>query len=144
MSTQLQIRHADGLRLRQQAYKEVPDSKFKPEKEGDVPPMVKVWRFPEDGGEVAQDIDHRTHVPLGTYSPYVAYNIRNLVLESKGVKQNVTFRNANVRQVLKITQQELGKDKKWRPIGSDMIPPNTFGGCVVGAGNRAIVEELPT
>lgn len=144
MSTCIQIRHIDGLRLRQRTMREVPDSKFRPEKEGDAPPMVKAWKFPEDGGEVPQDTDARTHVPAGTYSPYVATNIRDLVIESRGAQTNVTFRNANVRQTLRVTQQELGKDKKWRPSGSQMVPANTWGGCVVGNGNRAIIQELPT
>lgn len=145
MSTLIQLRHIDGFRVRQQDYKDVPDSRFKDKlKEGESLPMVKAWRFPEDGGIVRQDVDNRTHEPMGTYSPYVAYNLRNLVIECRGTKQNVSFRNANVRQVLKVSQQELGKDKKWKPVGSCMIPPNTWGGCVVGDGNRAIVEELPT
>lgn len=143
MSTLIQLRHIDGLRVRQQEFKEVPDSSFKG-KEGDTPPMVKAWRFPADGGDVRQDVDQRTHVPVGTYSPYIAYNLRNLVIERKGKQENVTFRNANVRQVLKVTQQELGKDKKWKPSSTNLIPANEWGGVVVGDGNRAIVQELPT
>ena len=145
MSTLIQLRHIDGLRIRQQDYKDVPDSRFTGDlKDGEQPPMVKRWKFPTDGGDVRQDVDNRTHEPMGTYSPYIAYNLRNLVIERRGKPENVTFRNANVRQVLKVTQQELGKDKKWKPNGVTMIQPNTWGGVHVGEGNRAIVEELPT
>lgn len=145
MSTQIQIRHIDGLRLRQQIFKDVPDSRFAGElKEGESPPTVKAWKFDAGAGDVRQDEDNRTHEPLGVYSPYIGYSLRNLVIERKGKQENVTFRNGNVRQTLKVTQQELGKDKKWKPVGTNMIPPNSWGGAVVGDGNRAIVEELPT
>lgn len=145
MSTQILLRHVDGLRLRQQQFKDVPDSRFKGElKEGESPPTVKAWKFDPDGGDVRQDIDQRTHEPLGVYSPYISYGIRNLVMERKGKAENISFRNGNVRQTLKVTQQELGKDKKWKPTGVNMVPPNSWGGAFIGDGNRAIVEELPT
>lgn len=145
MSTMIQLRHIDGLRVRQQDYKDVPDSRFKGElKEGEQLPTVKAWRFPVDGGEVRQDVDNRTHEPLGSYSPYIGYNLRNLVIDRKGKQENVTFRNGNVRQSLKISQQELGRDKKWKPAGVSILSANSWGGCVVGDGNRAVIEELPT
>jgi len=140
MATQIQVRHIEGLRLRQQTLREVPDSKHKGEGE---PPMIKVWKFePQD---VPQDLDVRTREPLGIYSVHVAYNLRNLVVERKGKGENVTFRNANVRQVLRIKQEALDGNKKWKPAGAPiLLDPNTWGGAFVGDGNRAVIEELPT
>lgn len=139
MATSIQIRHVEGLRLRQQTLREVPDSKHK----GDgQPPLIKAWKFEPD--DVRQDLDIRTHQPLGIYTAHTAYNLRNLVIERAGKGENVTFRNANVRQVLNVKQQVLDGNKKWRPNGVAQIPPNTWGGVFVGDGNRAVVEELPT
>ncbi len=139
MATQIQIKDVVGLRLRQQTLREVPDSKHKGDGE---PPLIKAWKF--EPVDVNQDIDVRTHEPLGIYTVHVAYNLRNLVVERKGKGENVTFRNANVRQVLRVRQETLDANKKWKPAGTNMIAPNTWGGVFVGDGNRAVIEELPT
>ena len=139
MATQIQIRDVPGLRIRQQALREVVDSKYKGDGE---PPLVKVWKF--DAGEIPQDKDRRTQEPLGVYSVHIAYNLRNLVIERQGKADSVTFRNANVRQTLQVRQEVLDANKKWKPNGTSQIAPNTWGGVIVGDGNRAIISELPT
>jgi len=151
MSMQLKIDHVDGLRLRHQVAHKVD------RKEGDVQAGTE-WRFDE---EVPRDTDPRKRdangapLILPSYTFYVAYGLKNVVIEKKGKAENLTFRNSSLRNQLRIKIQaltETGKKdktgvalKEWRDQQSPQyIPANQWTGVCVGDGLRAIVDEMAT
>lgn len=171
MAVQIQFRHVEGMRIRQQTFRDIPhtvpaklkrapDPNFPDDPSRSIEVLleperienVREWKFePED---IPQDEDARTHKPTGVYTVHLAYNLKNVVLERKGPGENVTFRNAGIRNTLRIWQQtftDTGKLSKggkaikdWVKQSPSLLAPNTYGGVFIGDGNRAIVEELPT
>lgn len=153
MSVKLILKHSEGLRLRNQsAHAVVP-------KEGEKPTNLVEWKFDPD--DVKQDEDLRkveadgSHTKLGTYTTYITFNTKNLVVEKKGKVEHVDFRNSALRNQLRIRYQKLvdvhaGKESKkphfeWRFDGQPQYtPPNVWTGVFVGDGQRAVVDEMPT
>ena len=156
MAIALRLNHIEGLRLRQQQAKDVV---FSEGANGGVPSSTaKEWNF--DGADCTQDTDprkvdsHGKPIPLGTYTVHIAANLRNLVIEKKGKIEAMAFRNAALRNQMKIRMQELkptgkkdktGKDiKEWTTVKQEYLPANEWGGAFAGDGVRSILDEMPT
>lgn len=153
MAIQLNIKHIDGLRLRQQIAQKV-------ERASDAGVVSGTeWKF--DPAGVSRDLDPRNRdgngapIQLPSYTAYIAHGLRNLVIERKGAPTNIEFRNPSLRNSIKFQGQELkatgrkDKDgvaiKEWRNYGTALyLPPNSPCGAHVGDGIRAILEEQPT
>jgi hypothetical protein len=98
--------------------------------------------------------NHGKPLPLGTYTCHIAANLRNLVVEKKGKVEAIQFRNASLRNQMKIRQQEFvdsgkkdkaGKPiKEWKTTKQEYLPANEWGGVFAGDGTRAILDEMPT
>lgn len=150
MSVQLKFDYVDGLRLRQQMAHNVE------RKDGDVQSGTE-WRFE---GEVPRDTDPRKRdqngapMILNTLTFYVSYGLRNCVVEKKGKPDNLTFRNASLRNQLRLRQQtfvDSGRKNKadepikvWKDESVSYLPANTWGGIFIGDGVRAIIDEMAT
>ncbi len=146
MSVKLQLKHSEGLRLRNQ-------SAIKNESGKDL-----IWKF--DTEDCKQDEDLRrveadgSHTKLGTYTTYITAGLKNLVVERNGKVEHIDFRNSSLRNQLRIRYQKAveiknHKDSKahieWRFDGQPTyIPANTWTGVFVGDKQRAIVDEMPT
>jgi hypothetical protein len=111
--------------------------------------------------DVQQDEDLRRvdangkKVKLGTYTLYVTSGIRNLVIERAGKVASFNFKNSALRNQVRVKYQTLekagrktrdGKDvHEWKDSGqAQYFPPNTDLGVLVGTGQRAVVDEMPT
>ncbi len=157
MAIALRFEHIEGLRLRQQQAKKV---QFSEGENGGTPIASDKMEWTFDGADCAQDTDPRKvdnkgkPLPLGTYTVHIAANLRNLVVEKKGPITAIQFRNAALRNQMKIRQQEFKdtgkKDKNNKPIKDwvttkqEYLPANTYGGAYAGDGIRAILDEMPT
>jgi hypothetical protein len=157
MAIALRFEHVEGLRLRQQQAKQV---QFSEGENGGTPIASSKTEWAFDGIDCQQDTDPRKvdnkgkPLPLGTYTVHIAANLRNLVVEKKGKIEAIQFRNAALRNQMKIRQQEFvetgKKDKNNKPIKDwvttkqEYLPANTWGGAYAGDGIRAILDEMPT
>ncbi len=132
MSVQLKLEKVEGVRYRQQMYR---DSNAKGEK-------GKAWVFEPTACQ--PDLDPRTQEPLKVFTVYVAAGLKNLVIEKTGAAMTINFRNSSVRNQLRIRQQTKDKAGKWENVRDEYVKPNTYSGAFVGSDNRAIVDEMPT
>lgn len=174
MSIQLKLQHEDGLRLRQQQSQEVTRTEDRTVDGNTVrgglvvPVSAKEWKFvriTDNNGhpteDVQQDEDLRRvdsngkKMKLGTYTVHVTAGVRNLVVERAGKIGAFSFKNPAVRNQVRVKYQTLektgrhtkeGKDvHEWKDSGlPQYFPPNAFMGVYVGAGQRAILDEMPT
>ena len=154
MTVMLTIQHVDGIRLRQQLAHDV--QRVANEKGGNVI-GGKEWHFAD---EIQRDVDPRRRdnngapLQLPTYTFYVSYGMKNVVIEKKGKPENLTFRNAALRNQLRIKIENFvdsgRKDKNgkpvmhWTTVTTQYVPANEWTGVCVGDGIRAIVDEQPT
>lgn len=153
MSVTLKLKYLEGLRLRNQSAHKLDRTVDGAIVKGEE------WKFDPD--DCKQDEDPRkvesdgSHVKLGTFTIYITAGLKNLVVEKKGKVEHVDFRNAALRNQLRVKYQKLvdvnaGKEGKkphleWRTEGQPQyIPANTWTGVFVGDGQRAIVDEMPT
>lgn len=157
MSIALRFDHSEGLRLRQQQAKQV---QFTEGENGGIAMAGSKTEWAFDPADCVQDTDPRKvdnkgkPLPLGTYTVHIAANLRNLVVEKKGPVTAIQFRNAALRNQMKIRQQEFKdtdrKDKsgklikEWVTTKQEYLPANTWGGAYAGDGVRAILDEMPT
>lgn len=170
MSIALKFTHFDGLLLRQQSSHKVVRSMTTDATGKSVPTIESYvtegteWKF--DAGpdrkilELGQDTDDRRRdasgkpVKLGTYTAHISAGLKNLVVENSGKSKNVEFRNASVRNQMKVRYQQNtelknakgdGKHFEWKDSAPPQyVAPNTWSGVFVGDGQRAILDEMPT
>jgi hypothetical protein len=155
MSITLKFKHMDGLRVRQQSAQKV-------ERTGVDNLITKGFDWKFDPLDIGQDEDPRRRdnqgkpTKLGTYTVCITTNLKNLVVERKGKVESLDFRNAALRNQIRIQYQTLvdvRKNKRegdkpqleWRNSGpATYLLPNTFGGVFIGDGQRAVIDEMPT
>lgn len=140
MSIQLRIDHVEGLKLRQQTYKDKLDAEPTVNEKGEKF-YPKDWYFEPD--DCLRDLDPRTREPTNHYTTYVGAHLKNLVLEKSGSASNLMFRNSSIRNQLRLRAQRKHKGK-WITERDSYLDPNTYGGVYIGDGLRTIVDEVPT
>jgi len=157
MAIMLKIEHKEGVRLRHQIAKNAVFSEGGVGT-GGVAISGTEWAF--EGEDCQRDIDDRRRDNRGkpmlmdSYTVYISANTKNLVIEKKGKPEPFQFRNASLRNLLKIRTQEFAdtgrKDKtgkpikEWKTIKTEYLPANEWGGVFAGDGVRAILDEMPT